>query len=146
MHDQLRIGTDELTFRVTSEQTAGALLAVEVRLPAGGGPPMLHRHAPLEVYRVDRGELAIYVEDATGEVARIAAAAGSVVPIPAGRAHTVRNESGDDAVAYVIFAPGAEMERFARAAGELAAAGAPDPAAVLALAERHGIEMTSTVP
>jgi hypothetical protein len=38
------------------------------------------------------------------------------------------------------------MERFARAAGELATAGAPDPAAVLALAERHGIEMTSTVP
>lgn len=50
-----------------------------------------------------------------------------LVPIPAGRAHTVRNESGEDAVAYVIFAPGAEMERFARAAGELAAVGAPDP-------------------
>ena len=89
----MAIGTDELTFRVTGEQTDGALLAVDVRLPAGGGPPVLHRHAPLEVYRVDRGELAIYLEEADGAVQRIAAGPGAVVHIPAGRAHTVRNES-----------------------------------------------------
>jgi oxalate decarboxylase/phosphoglucose isomerase-like protein (cupin superfamily) len=142
----MRIGSDELSFHVTSEQTDGALLAVEVRLPAGGGPPVLHRHAPLEVYRVDQGELAIYVEDADGEVRRIPAAPGAVVHIPAGRAHTVRNESGAEAVAYVVFTPGTEIERFMRAAGALATGGAPDPADVLALAERHGMEMAGPVP
>ena len=101
------MGGDELTFRVTSAETGGALLAVEVRIPAGGGPPMLHRHAPAEVYRVERRELAVYVDD------------------------------------DVVFAPGAGIERFMRDAGELAA---PDPAAVVALAERHGIEMTRPVP
>ena len=131
--DTLSVGTDELTFRVTSAQSEGALLAVEVRLPAGGGPPALHRHAADEVYRVERGELAIYVEDD-----RIAATPGSVVHIPGGRAHTVRNESATDAHAYVVFTPGSEIERFMRAAGALAA---PDPAEVMALAERHGIEM-----
>jgi mannose-6-phosphate isomerase-like protein (cupin superfamily) len=131
--DTLSVGTDELTFRVTSEESDGALLAVEVRLPAGGGPPALHRHAAAEIYRVERGELAIYVEDD-----RTAAGPGAVVSIPGGRAHTVRNETEADAHAYVVFAPGAEIERFMRAAGALAQ---PGPAEVMALAERHGIEM-----
>ena len=131
--DTLSVGTDELTFRVTSAQSDGALLAVEVRLPAGGGPPAMHRHAAAEVYRVERGELAIYLEDD-----RIAATPGSVVHIPGGRAHTVRNESDADAHAYVVFTPGTEIEHFFRAAGALAA---PGPAEVMALAERHGIEM-----
>ena len=131
--DTLNVGTDELTFRVTSAESEGALLAVEVRLPAGGGPPALHRHAAAEVYRVEDGELAIYVGDD-----RIAAGPGAVVNIPGGRAHTVRNETDAEARAYVVFTPGTEIERFMRAAGALAS---PDPAEVMALAERHGIEM-----
>ena len=141
--DRLTVGGDELTFQVTSEQTAGALLAIEVRMPACGGPPMLHRHAAAEIYRVESGELALYVEDGEGRVDRVAAGAGTVVPIPGGRAHTVRNESGAEALAYVVFAPGSEIEQFMRAAGALAA---PGPADVLALAERHGIEMTGPAP
>ena len=137
--DRLQVGADELTFRVTSAQSDGVLLAIEVRLPAGGGPPALHRHAPAEVYRVERGELAIYVEDDAGEVDRIATSPGSVVHIPGGRAHTVRNESAADAHAYVVFTPGTEIERFMRAAGALG-----DPADVMALAERHGIEMLTS--
>jgi len=131
--DTLSVGTDELTFRVTSAESDGALLAVEVRMPAGGGPPALHRHAAAEIYRVERGELAIYLEDD-----RIAAGPGSVVNIPGGRAHTVRNETEAEARAYVVFAPGTEIERFMRAAGALTA---PGPAEVMALADRHGIEM-----
>ncbi len=139
---KLRIGTDEITFHVTSAQTGGELLAVDVRIPAGGGPPALHRHAAMEIYRIDSGELTIYLEDDAGDIARVPAPPGAVVHIPGGRAHTVRNESGADALAYVVFAPGTEFERFARAA---AALDAPGPEDVLALAERHGIEMLSTV-
>jgi oxalate decarboxylase/phosphoglucose isomerase-like protein (cupin superfamily) len=144
--DRLTVGADELTFRVTSEETRGALLTADVRMPAGGGPPMLHRHAAAEVYRVDRGELAMYLEDDAGEVVRIAAGPGAVVPIAGGRAHTIRNESAAEALAYVAFAPGAGIERFMRAAGALSEAGPPDPADVVALAQRHGIEMTGPVP
>jgi len=140
--ETLRVGSDELAFRVTSGETSGALLAVEVRLPPGGGPPMLHRHAPTEVYRIERGEIAIYLEDGAGEVDRLCARAGDVVHIPAGRAHTVRNESPADAVAYVIFAPGAQIERFLRVVGTLPT---PSPAQVLTTAERHGIEMAGPV-
>ncbi len=57
------------------------------------------------------------------------------VAIPGGREHTIRNESAAEARAFVVFAPGAPMERFARAA----AAGTAD---VIALAAAHGIEIT----
>ena len=127
-HTRLRVGADEITLQVTSE----ALLAAEVRMRPGGGPPAKHRHAAEEIYRGVRGEFAIYLEDE-----RIALGPGDVVHIPGGRAHTVRNESDGEALAYVVYSPGAEMERFVRAASELEA---PAPADVLALAERHGIE------
>ena len=134
--DSLKVGSDDLTFRVTSAESDGALLAIDVRLPPGGGPPALHRHEPAEIYRIERGELAIYVEDE-----RIAATPGAVVHIPGGSAHTVRNESDADAHAYVVFTPGTEIERFMRAAGALAA---PGPAEITALAEQHGIEMLTS--
>ena len=57
--------------------------------------------------------------------------------------HTVRNESREDASAYVVFTPGTEMERFLNAANRLAGAGPPEIADVLALAQRHGIEMAA---
>ena len=131
--DRIRLGTEEVIVRADGATTDGALLAVEVTMPPGGGPPALHRHPSAELYRVERGELAIYLEDD-----RIAAGPGSVVNIPGGRAHTVRNETEAEARAYVVFAPGTEIERFMRAAGALTA---PGPAEVMALAERHGIEM-----
>jgi mannose-6-phosphate isomerase-like protein (cupin superfamily) len=127
----VHVGADELTFRASS----AALLAVEVRMPPGGGPPGLHRHTPDEIYRGVRGEFAVYVEDE-----RIALRPGDVVHIPGGAAHTVRNESEEEALAYVVFSPGAEMERFVRTAAALEA---PDPVAVKALAQRHGIEFVT---
>jgi mannose-6-phosphate isomerase-like protein (cupin superfamily) len=56
--ERLKVGSDEITLHVSS----GTLLAAEVTLPAGGGPPGLHRHASEELYRVEAGELAIYLE------------------------------------------------------------------------------------
>jgi oxalate decarboxylase/phosphoglucose isomerase-like protein (cupin superfamily) len=140
------VGRDEITIHVTSAETNGVLLVGEVAMPPGGGPPALHRHAPTEVYLVERGELAIYLEDERGAVERIVATPRRVIHIPAGRAHTVRNESEAEAVAYVAFSPGAQIETFLRAAGELAAGGPPDVQAVLALAARHGIELAGPVP
>jgi mannose-6-phosphate isomerase-like protein (cupin superfamily) len=126
--DSIRVGADELQFQVTSD----ALLAVEVRMPPGGGPPGLHRHAPHELYRGVAGEFTIHFEDE-----QVTLRPGEVVHIPGGAAHTVRNETGEEARAFVVFSPGAEMERFVRAAADLVA---PDKDTVRALAERHGIE------
>ena len=98
----------------------------------------MHRHPSAEVYRVDEGVLAIYVEDDAGDVRRIVTP-GDVVHIPGGRPHTIRNESPFDARAYVTFVPGTEMEQFVRAV-------ASRPQDVVALAAHHGIEFTGPLP
>ncbi len=143
--DRLHVGAEEITFRVTSDQSKGKLVALETLIPAGGGPPMLHRHASFEAYRVDGGELAFYVEDEGGIVQRSVRREGAMVAIPAGREHTIRNESDAPARAFVVFAPGGEMERFARAAHRLGADGSSAPAEIVALAEAHGMEITRPV-
>ena len=84
--ERISVGGDEITFRVTSDATQGTLLAVDVAMPAGGGPPALHRHDPEEIYRLHHGELAVYLEDDDGEVQRHLATPGMTVHIPGGRA------------------------------------------------------------
>ena len=143
LSDEVTVGGDRIAFTVTSEQSAGEVAVLDVRIPPGGGPPMLHRHDPFELYRVRRGELAIYLEGADGAVTRTVAGPGTVVPIAGGLEHTVRNESDDEVQAAVIFSPGGPMEQFARAAGELGRDPAPDD--VVALARAHGIEITRPI-
>jgi len=144
--ERIALGSDELCVLATSAQTGGALFAVTVRMPPGGGPPLLHRHAPGEVYHVLSGEFAFYIGRPDGTVHRLTAAAGQVVPLEGNTPHTVRNESDADALAFVVHAPGAPMEQFSRAAAALAATSEPTMDAMLVLAERHGIEMLGPVP
>jgi oxalate decarboxylase/phosphoglucose isomerase-like protein (cupin superfamily) len=146
MEDQMDVGGEVITFRATSEVSGGALVAYDVVFAPGGGPPMLHRHDAFELFRVESGELALYLEDDAGKTVRTVAGAGTVIAIPGGREHTVRNESAAEARAFAVLSPGAEMERFARGAGSLTAhregAGIDE---VLALAAASGIEITRPV-
>ena len=144
--ERFQLGPDEMTVLTTSAQTNGALFAVEVRMPPGGGPPVMHRHDPGELYHVLEGEFTFYVGDPADRVERITATAGQVMPLAGGTPHTVRNESDRDAVAFVAHAPGPPMEQFSRAAAALATKGDVDMATVLRLAEQHGIEMLGPVP
>lgn len=144
--ERLALGSDEITILATSGQTNGALFAVEVRMPPGGGPPVMHRHDPGEVYYVLDGEFTFYVGGYGGPVRRSTAVAGQVVPLAGGTPHTIRNESTADAVAFVVHAPGMPMENFSRAAAALAADGNPSMEAVLAIAADHGIELLGPIP
>ncbi|HEY6730631.1 MAG TPA: cupin domain-containing protein [Solirubrobacterales bacterium] len=146
MKDVVEVGSDLVEFRVTSERSNGAMVAYEVTFAPGGGPPMLHRHEDFELFRVEAGELAFYLEDEDGETARHLAAAGAVVAIPGGREHTVRNESASPARAFAVLSPGTGMERFARGAGELGAHGERvGVEEVMTLAAASGIEITRAV-
>jgi quercetin dioxygenase-like cupin family protein len=144
--DTVSVGREEITFRVTGGESGGALSAFEVRMPAGGGPPMLHRHDPFELYRVERGELAFYIEGDGGTVRRTVGRGGALVSIPGGREHTIRNESGDEARALVLFSPGDEIERFVREAAALADGGDVETSGLAELASAHGIEFTRPLP
>jgi len=147
----LRLGTDDVTVLMSSAQSGGALFAIELRMPPGGGPPVMHRHEPAEVYFVQRGEFTVY----TGElgpdggwtaVQRVIAGAGEVVPLAGGVPHTFRNESDVEAVAFCVHAPGTAFEGFVRAGAALAAQGEPSMQDVLEIAARNGIEMLGPIP
>ncbi|WP_152366062.1 cupin domain-containing protein [Microlunatus speluncae] len=146
--ERLALGTDELIVLATTEQTGGALFSALIRMPPGGGPPVLHRHAPGEIYHVLEGEFVFYVGDKDrpdGPVRRHPVRAGEVMPLAGDTPHTIRNESDADAVAFMVHAPGAAMEGFSRAAAALAAAGEPSMEAVLEIAATHGIELLGPV-
>lgn len=140
-----QLGTDHITVLATCAQTHGHLFAVEIRMPPGGGPPVMHRHEPSEVYYVLEGEFTFYIGDSDG-VTRHRAGPGAVVPLAGGTPHTIRNETDSDAVAFVVHTPGAAMEGFSRAAAVLAETRQPAMDEVLALAEEHGIELLGPVP
>ena len=144
--ERLPLGTDEIVVLTTCAQTNGDIYAGLVRMPPGGGPPVMHRHDPSEVYHVLTGEFAFYVGRPDGGVDRIPVGPGQVMPLTGGTPHTIRNESDDDAVAFVVHAPGGAMEGFSRAAATLAACGGPPMGGVLGIAEESGIELLGPVP
>lgn len=143
--ERLRLGPDEVTVLATSAQTDGALFAVQIRMPPDGGPPVMHRHAPGEIYYVQSGEFTFYLGGADDpNRRRVTAGAGDVVPLAGGTPHTIRNESGEDAVAFVVHAPGPPMEGFLRAVAALD--GNPGMEEILAVAAQNGIEMLGPIP
>lgn len=144
--EQLTLGTDTLTVLATSAETGGALFAVMVRMPPGGGPPVMHRHDPGEVYYVVDGQFTFYIGGPDAPAQRINAGPGQVVTLTGGTPDTVRNESDADASAFVVHAPGAPMENFSRAAAALAIDRPPKMEAVLAIAQREGIELLGPIP
>ncbi|HEY7988997.1 MAG TPA: cupin domain-containing protein [Lapillicoccus sp.] len=147
--EHLLLGTDYTTVLATGDQTGGAIFAVEIRMPPGGGPPVMHRHEPSEIYYVTGGEFAFYLGHPDGSVRRVLAGVGDVVPLRGLTPHTVRNEGDVDATAFVVHSPAAVMEGFSRAAVALAAESPeapPSMADVLDLARRHGVELLGPIP
>jgi quercetin dioxygenase-like cupin family protein len=143
--ERFLLGTDEITVLADCAQTGGTLFAVQIRMPPGGGPPVMHRHDPGEVYHVLAGEFTFYTGE--GDTARrTTARAGDVMPLAGGTPHTIRNESDSDAVAFVVHAPGAPMEGFTRAVVAESAHGALSMDAVLAIAANNGIQLLGPVP
>jgi mannose-6-phosphate isomerase-like protein (cupin superfamily) len=97
----------------------------------------MHRHEP--------GEFTFYIGGADdADRHRVTARAGDAVPLAGRTPHTVRNESSEDAVAFVVHAPGAPMEGFLRAVAALE--GRPSIDEVLVVAERNGIELLGPIP
>lgn len=142
----LALGGDEIVVLTSCSESNGDIFAGLVKMPAGGGPPVMHRHSPSEVYHVLEGEFAFYLGGAESGVRRIGVRAGQVMSLAGGTPHTIRNESEQDAVAFVVHSPGGAMEGFTRAAAALAADGQPSMDAVLAIAAEHGIELLGPVP
>lgn len=142
----MKLGTDDVVVHATSAETGGTLFAVEVTMPPGGGPPVMHRHDPGEVYLVLEGEFTFYTQDDAGSARRRTAGTGEVVALPGGTPHTIRNESACPARAFVVHAPGGPMEGFMYAVAEQSQHQPPTMDQVLAIASLNGITLLGPIP
>jgi mannose-6-phosphate isomerase-like protein (cupin superfamily) len=90
----------DATVLLRTEQTAGAVSAIALTIPAGWAGPPLHHHAFDEAFYVLEGELTFTVEDD-----EVVAGPGTFVLVPPGVHHTFANR-GDAVVRMVnIHAP-----------------------------------------
>jgi quercetin dioxygenase-like cupin family protein len=110
----------ELAVRISTEVSGGALTVLETVNAVGFGPP-LHRHPETEVFRVLEGE---YLFEVDGR--RFHAAAGDVVSVPGGVAHTFTNISKGPARQLVMMLPAMDALAFFTGLSKVMAGGRPD--------------------
>jgi quercetin dioxygenase-like cupin family protein len=124
----------ELAVRLPHDASGGALTLMETVNAPGFGPP-LHRHTEAEVFRVMEGE---YLYEVDGK--RFRAAAGDVVSVPGGVAHTFTNLSASPSRQIVLMLPAMDAMKFFVGLGEIMAAGRPEQGALNAYGAAWGVE------
>lgn len=101
----LLFGTDVVTIKAGGDTTAGGLLIFELRVPAGGGPPTLHRHAYSEVFYLLDGEFTVSTLDADGRLQTMTLSSGDTVAIPSMAWHTFKNVSARTSTLLAVHTP-----------------------------------------
>jgi quercetin dioxygenase-like cupin family protein len=123
-----------LAVRLPHDATGDALTLFETVNAPGFGPP-LHRHREAEVFRVMEGE---YLYEVDGN--RFRAAAGDVVSVPGGVAHTFTNLSASLSRQLVMMVPAMDAMKFFVGLGEVMAGGRPERAVLNAYGAAWGVE------
>jgi quercetin dioxygenase-like cupin family protein len=124
----------ELTVRLPQSASGGALTVMETVNAPGFGPP-LHCHHETEVFRVLEGR---YLYEVDGR--RFYAAAGDLVSVPGGAAHTFTNASDRPSRQIVLMLPAMDAIAFFTGLGRLMAAGRPDMPTLNAYGAPWGVE------
>jgi quercetin dioxygenase-like cupin family protein len=103
----------ELLVLRTRPSEEAPMLAFEMTVPPGSGPP-LHTHAAEELFLISEGHLAFTGGEPGAE--RVAGP-GDVVHVAGGRPHAYRNAGAEPARALAVFDDGLQMAAFFRALG-----------------------------
>jgi quercetin dioxygenase-like cupin family protein len=99
---------DTYAMLITGAQTAGRYCLIDMRVPAGGGPPP-HRHDFEEMFTILEGEI-----EFTFRGEKHVVKAGSTVNIPANAPHNFRNTSGAPARMLCMCTPAGQEEYFTK--------------------------------
>ena len=137
--ERLTLGIDQMTLLATSAQTGDALSAAAGRRSCT---------AMIQVSSTtsSRANLPSTPEALARRCSELRRARVRLFHSRAVLPHTVRHETEEDAVALVVHAPGPPMENFSRAVAAASVDGIPDMNEVLAIAQRHGIELLGPIP
>lgn len=130
---RLRVAGDVVRVLMSSEQTGGAYEIFELEGPEGSGPPA-HAHPWSEAYVVVEGEADVYIDGA-----KLHAAPGCFVHVPAGTTHGYRIRS-KSAKFVVVTSPAGARDFFVEIDAETAGS-CEDMGKVLSVALKHGFRV-----
>jgi len=120
---------DNITCKVSGDQTQGAYAVVEEMSPPQGGPPLhLHRRTD-EICYILEGEYQVVCGNRTFNAPQ-----GTVFVVPKSVPHSLRNISAATSRVLVTLIPGG-FEKFFAQANDIT-----DPAKVMEIAKHHDVE------
>ena len=132
------VGTDVTTIKASGRDTSGNLLVLEVNVPPGGGPPVLHRHGYAETFLFQEGEFEVSTLDSDDALSTVRVTAGDTVSIPSMAWHNFKYVGAAPGKFIAIHSP-AVMEAFMREIGQPIddPKNPPEPAGPPSDEERH---------
>jgi mannose-6-phosphate isomerase-like protein (cupin superfamily) len=108
--------TDVTRIKASGDHTSGKLLVLEVTVPPGGGPPVLHRHEYSEVFLFQEGEFEVSTVDENYAPSTVRVVTGDTVAIPSMVWHNFKNVGEAQGKFTAVHSP-AVMEDFMREIG-----------------------------
>lgn len=141
-------GSDYVTYKASSAETAGAYFCFEVSTTPGFGPP-LHTHDYRELFYVLEGSYEFTLER-DGQIETVTGTAGTSIAIPPNVPHTFKNVMDTPARLLFVHQPAALESFFEEFGVPVNRAGEPpdgleppDFAAMAAALERNGVNVIS---
>jgi quercetin dioxygenase-like cupin family protein len=125
----------DLVFKVTGENTGGALDVFVIEVAPHGGPPLHLHHGQDEALYVISGSYKIQVGDET-----FRCGPGGFAYMPAGLPHTFLNLTDQPGELLATYTPGGG-HRFYEEFGPLVRDGSPDRATVAAVFEKYNMQL-----
>lgn len=125
----------DLIFKVTGEDTGGALDYFIVEVAPHGGPPLHVHHAQHETIHVLTGRFKVRIGDELFQLDK-----GGFAYLPAQIPHTFLNLTDEQSEIIVVYTPGGG-HKFYEELGPATRNGMPDPAVVAAIFERHHMSL-----
>ncbi len=125
----------DLVFKLTGEQTGGALDYFIVQVAPHGGPPLHVHHLQDETIHVLKGRFKIRIGEQIFYLEE-----GGFALMPKKVPHTFLNLTGEDAEVIVTYTPGGG-HKFYEEYGPISRNGPPDPKVIAPVFERHDMSL-----
>lgn len=125
----------DLIFKLTGNETGGALDYFIVQVAPHGGPPLHVHHQQDETIHVLKGRFKVRVGEQTAILEE-----GGFAWMPKGVPHAFLNLTGDPAEVIVVYVPGGG-HHFYEELGPLTRSANPDRSAIAECFKRHGMAL-----
>jgi quercetin dioxygenase-like cupin family protein len=125
----------DLVFKVTGDETGGALDYFIVEVAPKGGPPLHVHHRQEETIHILAGRFKVRIGEQLFTLEQ-----GGFAYLPSGVPHTFLNLTDEPAEVIVVYTPGGG-NKFYEELGPATRQGSPDRARVAAIFERHGMTL-----